>query len=211
MPRSTPKRELSRDADISVLIPDSQAKQRSKSSTDATAASRGNASAIVDGILAALPGAGAISIAGMGSVMGAGPIKSALAVGASTKANALVEGLTRFGISEQEAKQYESQLKSGNILVACLCENDDWLNRAEEAFRNSGAGQITTSTGVPADYMHAQQPNDSAHLRRHALKWFFAGPLRSPRSWREHVDRRSLSFAKGNLRDRASTPARVRR
>ncbi len=51
-----------------------------------------------------------------------------------------------MGIPEYEAKRYESQLKSGGILLSVHCDTSDEIKRSKELLKGTGA-EDTASTG----------------------------------------------------------------
>lgn len=67
--------------------------------------------------------------------------------GAATGAGAggVVGGLIGLGIPELEAKYYEGQVRSGNILLSVHTEDSDEIERAREIFESAGAEDINTS------------------------------------------------------------------
>ncbi|USB33735.1 YsnF/AvaK domain-containing protein [Paenibacillus sp. YPG26] len=73
---------------------------------------------ILGGVTGLLAGLGALAIPGIGPIVAAGPIAAALtgaAVGAG--AGGLVGGLVGLGIPEEEAKEYDTMVNDGRILV----------------------------------------------------------------------------------------------
>jgi hypothetical protein len=157
-----------RNTDISVLIPDGLSSKQSgnqeKRPKGESMGAGGHTNAITDDLVGWLAGAGTLSIAGIGSFLAAGPVRLALAgSGNSAAANSFVPALTRFGIPEFDAKRYESQLKTGNILFTCHCEGMDRVNRAQEVLQNCGAEDISTSSEVPADYMKTEQAGQRSY------------------------------------------------
>ncbi|GGA32044.1 YsnF/AvaK domain-containing protein [Paenibacillus physcomitrellae] len=73
---------------------------------------------VLGGIAGLLAGLGALAIPGIGPILAAGPIAATLtgaAVGAGT--GGLVGGLVGMGIPEDEAEEYNANVKSGRILV----------------------------------------------------------------------------------------------
>ena len=73
---------------------------------------------VLGGVAGLLAGIGALAIPGIGPILAAGPIAATLA-GAAVGAGAggLVGGLIGLGIPEEEAKEYESYVDQGRILV----------------------------------------------------------------------------------------------
>lgn len=81
----------------------------------ATGAATGGVLGGVAGLLASL---GALAIPGIGPILAAGPIAATLtgaAVGAGT--GGLVGGLVGLGIPEDEAKEYDTYVNEGKLLV----------------------------------------------------------------------------------------------
>jgi hypothetical protein len=73
---------------------------------------------VIGGVTGLLAGIGLLAIPGIGPILAAGPIVATLtgaAVGAGT--GGLVGGLIGMGIPEIEAKQYDSYVNDGRILV----------------------------------------------------------------------------------------------
>ncbi|MGG3280569.1 YsnF/AvaK domain-containing protein [Paenibacillus solani] len=80
---------------------------------------------VLGGVAGLLAGLGALAIPGIGPILAAGPIAATLtgaAVGAGT--GGLVGGLVGLGIPEDEAKEYNSHVNSGNILVMMDADNN---------------------------------------------------------------------------------------
>lgn len=73
---------------------------------------------ILGGLTGILAGVGALAIPGIGPIVAAGPIATALA-GAAVGAGAgsIAGALIGMGIPEDEANRYEADVKEGNILV----------------------------------------------------------------------------------------------
>ncbi|WJH34237.1 YsnF/AvaK domain-containing protein [Paenibacillus sp. CC-CFT747] len=108
--------------DISVIAKDKDDMRSLTDETDtkapeglATGAATGG---VLGGVTGLLAGLGALAIPGVGPLIAAGPIAATLtgaAVGAG--AGGLVGGLIGMGMSETEAKQYDSYVNEGKILV----------------------------------------------------------------------------------------------
>lgn len=80
---------------------------------------------VLGGVAGLLAGLGALAIPGIGPILAAGPIAATLtgaAVGAGT--GGLVGGLVGLGIPEEEAKEYNSYVNSGRILVMVDADNN---------------------------------------------------------------------------------------
>jgi hypothetical protein len=85
-------------------------------------------------------------IPGVGPIISAG-ILTATAVGAGAGAatGGLLGGLTGLGVSEDEARTYESEFKSGRTLVAVKA--DGRYNEAVSVLREAGASNIENQGG----------------------------------------------------------------
>lgn len=106
------------------------------------------AGALVGGILGLLAGISAITIPGIGPVLTAGALATALgttAVGAGL--GGLVGSLVDLGIPDSEAEAYAEGVKRGGILLS-VTGSEDQIEKAQQIFRNEGALDIqTVSTG----------------------------------------------------------------
>jgi uncharacterized membrane protein len=116
------KRQGYSEEDISVIAKDKKDAEYITEETGTKApegAATGMATGgILGGLGGLLLGAGALAIPGIGPIVAAGPIAAALggaAVGAG--AGGLVGALVGLGIPEDEAKEYESSVQEGHILV----------------------------------------------------------------------------------------------
>ncbi|MFM9277194.1 general stress protein [Paenibacillus jiagnxiensis] len=91
---------------------------------------------LLGGVAGLLAGIGALAIPGIGPILAAGPIAATLtgaAVGAG--AGGLVGGLVGLGIPEDEAREYESYVDQGKILV--LVDSDSRSNQVYDIFRTN--------------------------------------------------------------------------
>ncbi len=135
--------------DISVLLPDKtmlrdfgHEKHTKAPEGAATGAGTG---AVVGGGLGWLIGVGSIAIPGLGPFLAAGPIISALAGAAVGAAVGGVSGaLVGLGVPEFEAKQYESKLREGNILISVHTQTAAQRSRASEILVANHAHDIST-------------------------------------------------------------------
>ena len=137
------------DGDISVLFPDKQGsrdfaheKGTKMPEGAATGAATGGA---IGGTLGLLAGIGALAIPGLGPFIAAGPIMAALSgAAAGATAGGLTGALIGLGIPEYEAKQYESKVKGGNILISVHTDDREQRKLAEEIFERAGAEDISS-------------------------------------------------------------------
>jgi len=142
------------NTDISILMPDESGvrdlgHEKHSKAPEGTASGAG-AGALVGGALGWLAGIGALAIPGVGPLVAAGPIMAALsgaAVGAAS--GGVTGGLIGLGIPEFEAKQYESKLHEGNVLISVHTENNDQIKAAEGIFKDNGAKDVHRSAETP--------------------------------------------------------------
>jgi hypothetical protein len=139
-----------RSDDISVLAPDQDATRElatEKNTKAPEGATTGAASGgVLGGTLGLLAGIGALAIPGVGPFIAAGPIMGALAgLGVGAAAGGLIGALVGMGIPEYEAKRYEGRVKNGGILVSVHCDNSEWVSRAKDVLKQSGADDISSA------------------------------------------------------------------
>ncbi|MGD9765865.1 MAG: quinol:electron acceptor oxidoreductase subunit ActD [Candidatus Binatia bacterium] len=136
--------------DISVLLPDQNATrdfahEANTKMPEGVAAGAGTGGLIGAG-LGWLVGIGSLAIPGLGPFIAAGPIMAALsgaAVGAAV--GGLTGALVGMGIPEIEAKQYESKLREGNVLLSVHTEDGAQRELATEILERYGAHDISSS------------------------------------------------------------------
>ncbi len=152
-----------RGTDISVLFQDNQGtkdfahEKNTKAPEGATAG--GIVGGISGGVLGWLTGIGALAIPGLGPLVAAGPIVAALAgVGAAGAVGGIIGGLVGMGVPEYEAKRFEGRIKQGGVLMSVHCDNDDWVKRAKELLRRTGAEGVDSTTESGADYLVSDKP-----------------------------------------------------
>jgi len=96
--------------------------------------------------LGLLAGIGALAIPGLGPFIAAGPIMGALAgLGAGAATGGFIGALVGMGMPEYEAKRYEGRVKDGGILVSVHCDNSEWVSRAKDVLKGSGAEDISSA------------------------------------------------------------------
>src|SRR5882757_2894121 len=139
-----------RNTDISVLFPENQGTKdfaHEKNTKAPEGAATGAASgAVVGGGLGWLAGIGALAIPGLGPFIAAGPIVAALAgMGVGGAVGGLVGALVGMGIPEYEAKRYDGRIRQGGILVSVHCDNSEWVGRAKDILKQSGATDIASA------------------------------------------------------------------
>ena len=136
--------------DISVLLPDRTGtrdfahEHNTKAPEGATIG--GSAGGVAGGVFGLLAGIGALAIPGVGPFIAAGPIMAALsgaAVGAAI--GGIAGALIGMGIQEYEAKQYESKVRNGNILVSVHVNDTDNASRIKDIMKNAQAEDISVT------------------------------------------------------------------
>src|SRR6184192_365121 len=138
------RQENFRNTDISVLFPENQgtkdfAHEKNTKAPEGAATGAGSG-AVLGGTLVWLTGIGALAIPGLGPFIAAGPIVAALAgAGAGGAIGGLTGALSGMRIPEYEAKRYEGRVKDGGILLSVHCDNSDWVSRAKDILKRSGA------------------------------------------------------------------------
>jgi hypothetical protein len=137
-------------SEISVLLPDKQgtrdfAHEKNTKAPEGSAVGA-TAGGVIGGTLGLLAGIGSLAIPGLGPLIAAGPIMATLSGGAAGAALGAVSGaLVGMGIPEIEAKQYESKVKGGNILISVHVEDSDERASAKQVFEQCGATDVVTT------------------------------------------------------------------
>ena len=141
---------------ISVLLPDNEttrafAHEKHTKAPEGTATGV-TAGGVIGGTLGLLAGIGALAIPGVGPLIAAGPIMGALAgLGVGGAVGGIVGALIGMGIPEFEARRYEGAVKAGGTLLSVHCDTSNQIDVAEQALRDTGAKDIssTTEAGSP--------------------------------------------------------------
>lgn len=169
-----------RSTDISVLFQDNQGtkdfahEKNTKAPEGATTG--GIVGGISGGVLGWLTGIGALAIPGLGPLIAAGPIVAALAgAGAVGAVGGIIGGLAGMGVPEYEAKRFEGRIKQGGILMSVHCDDGDWVKRAKDILRRTGAEGVDSASESSADYFVSDRP--MPRVRRAAG---YSDPLSGP-------------------------------
>jgi hypothetical protein len=152
-----------RNTDISALFPDNTGTKdfaHEKNTKAPEGATTGAASgAVAGGVLGWLAGIGLLAIPGIGPFIAAGPIVTALAgAGALGTFGGIVGALVGMGIPEYEAKRFEGRVKNGGILLSVHCDDHDWVKRAGEILKGTGAEDISSASEAHADFAVSDKP-----------------------------------------------------
>lgn len=166
-----------RNEDVSVLFPDNEgtkdfALEKSTKAPEGAATGVGAGGAI-GGTLGLLVGIGALAIPGLGPFIAAGPILAALAgMGVGGAVGGFVGALVGMGIPEYEAKRYDGRVRQGGILISVHCDSSEWVARAKEILKQTGAEDIASAGESASDYGKTDKPlarevqSESAYDRR---------------------------------------------
>ncbi|OGR83009.1 MAG: DUF3341 domain-containing protein [Elusimicrobia bacterium RIFCSPLOWO2_01_FULL_54_10] len=144
------KNEGFRNSDVSVLFPENAgskdfAHTKNTKAPEGATAGAGSGAAI-GGALGWLAGIGLLAVPGVGPFIAAGPIMAALAgAGVGGTVGGILGALVGMGIPEYEAKRYEGRVKEGGILLSVHCDNSDYVARAKEILKKTGAEDIASS------------------------------------------------------------------
>jgi heat induced stress protein YflT len=152
-----------RNEDISVLLQDNvgtkdfaHEKHTKAPEGTTTGAVAGGA---IGGTLGLLAGIGALAIPGLGPFIAAGPIMATLAgIGSGGVVGGLIGALVGMGIPEFEAKRYEGRIKEGGILLSVHCDNSEWVSRAKDLLKRSGAEDVSSTGEASADFAETDKP-----------------------------------------------------
>jgi hypothetical protein len=152
-----------RNTDISALLPENQGTRDFAHEKNTKAPEGAVAGAVSGGILAGalgwLAGIGMLAIPGIGPFIAAGPIVAALAgAGTGAIAGGLVGVLIGLGLPEYEAVRYEGRVRSGGILLSVHCDDSNWVKRAKEILKSTGAEDVASSSEARADFEASDRP-----------------------------------------------------
>jgi hypothetical protein len=152
-----------RTEDISVLMQDNVG-TKDFAHEKHTKAPEGTTTGVVaggaiGGTLGLLAGIGALAIPGLGPFIAAGPIMATLAgIGSGGVVGGIIGALVGMGIPEFEAKRYEGRIKDGGILVSVHCDDSEWVTRAKDILKQTGAEDVAATRESSADFADADRP-----------------------------------------------------
>ena len=110
-----------------------------------------------------LAGIGALAIPGLGPFIAAGPIMGALAgIGSGGVVGGIIGALVGLGIPEFEAKRYEGRIKEGGILLSVHTDDSEWISKAKDVLKNTGASDVSSTNEASADYDKGDRPERRA-------------------------------------------------
>jgi Protein of unknown function (DUF3341) len=152
-----------RNTDVSVLFPENKgtkdfAVEKNTKAPEGTAAGA-TTGGVIGGVLGWLTGIGALAIPGVGPLIAAGPIVSAIAgVGVGSAVGGIAGALIGMGIPEYEAKRYEGRIKDGGILLSVHCDDGNWTRKAKTVLERTGAQDVASSGEAAADWQKSDRP-----------------------------------------------------
>jgi len=152
-----------RNSDVSALLPDNVgtkdfAHEKNTKAPEGTTTGA-TSGAVLGGALGWLAGVGTLAIPGLGPFIAAGPILGTLAgAGAGGAVGGLIGALVGMGIPEYEAKRYEGRVREGGILLSVHCDNSDWVSRAKEILKKTGAQDVASTGEAGADFAKSDKP-----------------------------------------------------
>jgi len=59
---------------------------------------------------------------------------------------------------EYEAKRYAGRIKEGGILLSVHADNSDWVKRAKEILKQTGAEDVASAGEAAADFAKTDKP-----------------------------------------------------
>jgi hypothetical protein len=117
---------------ISVLLPRYRAAQIT------------SGAAVLGGTLGWLVGIGMLALPGMAPLVVYGPLVSALtAMGAGAAIGGFAGALSQIGVPESQAKQLETHIKKGEILLSVECEGERSAVDARKILQNTGVQVVS--------------------------------------------------------------------
>jgi hypothetical protein len=152
-----------RNEDISVLLQDNVG-TKDFAHEKHTKAPEGTttgvvAGGLIGGTIGLLAGIGLLAVPGLGPLVAAGPIIAALTgVGSGGVVGGVIGALVGMGIPEYEAKRYEGRIKEGGILLSVHCDNSDWISKAKDVLKQTGAEDIASADEASADFATGDKP-----------------------------------------------------
>lgn len=114
--------------------------------------------AVFGGLTGLLAGLAGLAIPGVGPVIAAGPIATALAGGGiGAVAGGAISALTHAGVPEEEMQFYTEGLRRGGVLVTVYAEDADMAERSAEIMRRHYAAD-PNERALPGDRAMPDEP-----------------------------------------------------
>ncbi len=153
-----------RNEDIAILRPHNAGSKDfghvKRTKAPATAAAGATMGAVIGGVLGWLVGTGAFgAVPWLAPFLAANPAGTVLAgMGAGSVLGLLIGALTGLAMPVYEAKRYDGRIRNGGILLSAHCDNGDWVKRAKDILRETGANGIATRPEARADFASGRKP-----------------------------------------------------
>ena len=152
-----------RQEDISVLLQDNVGtkdfahEKHTKAPEGATTGAV--AGGVIGGALGLLAHIGVLAIPGIGPLIAAGPIIAALTgIGSGGMLGGVIGAMVGIGIPEYEAKRYAGRIREGGILLSVHCDNPDWISKACDILKQTGAEDIASAGEGRGDFGTSDKP-----------------------------------------------------
>ena len=170
---------------ISLVTRDSDKERGVDATTERTsgAAKGAGIGAAVGGVGGLIAGIAGLAIPGIGPILAAGPIAAAIGgalggAGLGAAAGGIIGALTDMGIPEEEARQYEDQIRQGKVLIAVRADDDEDAERAANIMEIEGAEDVE---GRPEESVEATPEYEGTRARE-------AADMGEPRTTRETAE-----------------------
>lgn len=138
-------------SDISTLLPSIEGSKEftpeadAKANEDSAVGAAGGA--VLGGALGWLAGIGTLSIPGLGPFVAAGPILATLGgAGFGGALGGIAGALVGMGVTEHEAKHFESAVQAGGLLLSVHAGQGDWIDKVKAIFKECGAHDVSATT-----------------------------------------------------------------
>ena len=113
-------------------------------------------------VLSLLSGFGALTLHNAESFIVAGPIRATLRRSDAATRIGIADALLAFGLTENQAHQYEAKIKEGNVLLCIHTPDNDEAQRVREILENTDAHDVAI-TG-DEDYADVDRDMSSVYL-----------------------------------------------
>ncbi len=155
---------------ISVVARDTEATTEIAEQTDLVAEEAGKGALVgtfLGGVAGWLIGISALAIPGIGPVIGAGIIGTALAgAGIGAAAGGLIGALGVYGIPEEDARGYEEEVRQGGVLLTVHAGSAEQAAQAQTIFERIGGNRTQAYPATVAGSAQSEIPASSDQVPR---------------------------------------------
>lgn len=155
---------------ISVVARDTEATTEIAEQTDLVAEEAGKGALVgtfLGGVAGWLIGISALAIPGIGPVIGAGIIGTALAgAGIGAAAGGLIGALGVYGIPEEDARGYEEEVRQGGVLLTVHAGSAEQAAQAQTIFEQIGGNRTQAYPATAAGSAQSEIPASSDQAPR---------------------------------------------